>query len=348
MSRHGSGKRRRTSPDPDDTGATRPEAASGPVEDAYDAGSHGSGEYTAHDPGAGPHGSGEYQAYDANAGAHGSGEYQAYDANPGPHGSGEYTAYDPGASTHGSGEYAAYDANAGAHGSGEYQAYDPNPAAHGSGEYAAYGAETYPQASYPPAEYESGGYAAAPPSGESGGYAAVSPSGESGGYAAVSPSGESGGYAAVSSSSGPDPYSPDTNHGASAYDPALDPALSPALDPALSGGQTTEFAAVHDEPRADEPKTSEASEAPAGRRAVEAPDPDTGMRPPPPPHEGDIIKLVGVGSLIWFALFVAAWLMRDTLEDDGRGWWPWCALAGSGLGLFGLWYCRRLRSTDED
>ncbi|MYS85382.1 DUF2530 domain-containing protein [Streptomyces sp. SID5474] len=72
------------------------------------------------------------------------------------------------------------------------------------------------------------------------------------------------------------------------------------------------------------------------------------MRPAPPPHEGNIIRLVAVGSLIWFALFVVAWLMRDTLADDDRGWWPWCALAGSGLGLFGLWYCRRLQSADED
>ncbi|MFJ8741716.1 hypothetical protein ACIRL2_20280, partial [Embleya sp. NPDC127516] len=202
------------------------------------------------------------------------------------------------------------------HSSGEYTAHD----AHGSGEYTAYGAETYPQVSHPPAEHESGG------------------------YAAVSPSGDSGGHAAVSPPSEPDPYSPDPNRGASAYDPALDPALGPALP----DGRTTGSAATAGRPKADEPKASEASEASAGPRAAEAPDPDTGMRPPPPPHEGDIIKLVGVGSLIWFALFVAAWLMRDTLEDDGRGWWPWCALAGSGLGLFGLWYCRRLQSARED
>ncbi|MYW02794.1 DUF2530 domain-containing protein [Streptomyces sp. SID3343] len=72
------------------------------------------------------------------------------------------------------------------------------------------------------------------------------------------------------------------------------------------------------------------------------------MRPAPPPLEGDIVKLVASGSLIWFALFVAAWFMRDSITEDGHGWWPWCALAGSGLGLFGLWYVRRLRDARED
>lgn len=73
----------------------------------------------------------------------------------------------------------------------------------------------------------------------------------------------------------------------------------------------------------------------------------TGMRPTPPPLEGDIVKLVGVGSLIWVVLFLVAWLERDSL-GEGREWWPWCAIAGAGLGLFGLWYCRRLRDANAD
>ncbi|WP_237535677.1 DUF2530 domain-containing protein, partial [Streptomyces sp. SID3343] len=91
-------------------------------------------------------------------------------------------------------------------------------------------------------------------------------------------------------------------------------------------------------------------EGAATRAADPAPEPDpgTGMRPAPPPLEGDIVKLVASGSLIWFALFVAAWFMRDSITEDGHGWWPWCALAGSGLGLFGLWYVRRLRDARED
>jgi hypothetical protein len=31
------------------------------------------------------------------------------------------------------------------------------------------------------------------------------------------------------------------------------------------------------------------------------------------------------------------------LEDNGRLWWLWTCLAGCGLGLFGLEYCRRRR-----
>ena len=31
------------------------------------------------------------------------------------------------------------------------------------------------------------------------------------------------------------------------------------------------------------------------------------------------------------------------LEDAGRTWWLWTCLAGFGLGLFGLEYCRRRR-----
>ncbi|MGC0422377.1 hypothetical protein [Embleya sp. AB8] len=223
MSRHGSGKRRRTSPDPDDPGGARPEAGTtpGPVEDTFDAG------------------------------------------------------------------------------------------APGSGDYPAYGAEPYPPTDYAPTDYAPADYAPpAEPAYESGGYPAGSPTFEPDAY-------DSGDHRAAD-------YA-----GASAYDPATDPALGAPTT------HTAQFAAV-----ADPPESSPADPEP--------PASDTGMRPPPPPHEGDIIKLVSVGSLIWFALFVLAWFMRDSLADDGRDWWPWCALAGSGLGLFGLWYCRRLQSAQDD
>ncbi|MFI6587568.1 hypothetical protein [Embleya sp. NPDC050493] len=265
MSRHGSGKRRRTSPDPDDTGAPHPgtaaDPASGHVEDAYDAGSPGSGEY-----------------------------------DVSPYGSGEYAAY--GAETYPRTDYSQTD-----YAQGDYAQADHEPTQ--------YAQDAYEPARYEPAEYESGGYAAhsAPGGGES--------------------------Y--------PSEVPPAAGYGASAYDPATDPALM---------GGTAEFAAVVDESAEaverrsteDRPTESRSTE----RRPAETRDADTGMRPAPPPHEGNIIRLVAVGSLIWFALFVLAWFMRDTLADDDRGWWPWCALAGSGLGLFGLWYCRRLQSADED
>ncbi|MGW1666996.1 hypothetical protein, partial [Streptomyces microflavus] len=201
----------------------------------------------------------------------------------------------------------AYDA--GSPGSGEYDV-----SSYGSGEYAAYGAETYAQADYAQADYESTQYP--PTEYEPAEY-------ESGGYPARPVPGEPEAYPSQAHSA--------AGYGASAYDPATDPALM---------GGTAEFVAVDEPVEATERRPTE-------RRPDEAREADTGMRPAPPPHEGNIIRLVAVGSLIWFALFLVAWLMRDTLSDD-RDWWPWCALAGSGLGLFGLWYCRRLQSADED
>ncbi|MFI1582166.1 hypothetical protein [Embleya sp. NPDC020630] len=262
MSRHGSGKRRRTSPDPDDTGVARTDSAAtpDPVDDTFDAGASGSGEYAAH-------GNEPYPATD-----HGTADY----------GSGDFGSADYGSADYGSGEYAAT--------SGEYGAT--------SGEYAAANYADYPQTDYtaPEAAYGSGGHQAAVPAFEPDAY-------------------DSGSHATP-------------EYGASAYDPATDPAL---------GGGTAEFAAV-----------THAADEPAPPADREPPTADTGMRPAPPPLEGDIIKLVAVGSVIWFALFVVAWFMRDSLTDDGRDWWPWCALAGSGLGLFGLWYCRRLQSARDD
>ncbi|GCD98905.1 DUF2530 domain-containing protein [Embleya hyalina] len=243
-----------------------------PVDDTFDAGAPGSGEYAAH-------GSESYPATDYGTGEHGAADYGSAD-----YGSGEY------AST--SGEYAAT--------SGEYTATE-----HSSGEYTAANYADYSRTDYaaPEAAYGSGGY-----------------------------------QVAASSAFEPDAYDSGSHttpeYGASAYDPATDPAL---------GGGTAEFAAVTD--AADAADVADGPAPPADR---EPPAADTGMRPAPPPLEGDIIKLVAVGSVIWFALFVVAWFMRDSLTDDGRDWWPWCALAGSGLGLFGLWYCRRLQSAHDD
>ena len=120
----------------------------------------------------------------------------------------------------------------------------------------------------------------------------------------------------------------DAPRGASAYTPA-------AHAESAGAGHTAGFPSVSDE-AAGEPEDDD-----------DAADTGTGLRPTPPPLEGDIVKLVAVGSLIWIGLFVAAWLERDSL-GAGREWWPWCAIAGAGLGLFGLWYCRRLRDAEAD
>ncbi|MDI2131244.1 DUF2530 domain-containing protein [Yinghuangia seranimata] len=50
-----------------------------------------------------------------------------------------------------------------------------------------------------------------------------------------------------------------------------------------------------------------------------------------------------IGTVVWFVLFLISLPFRDSLAEDGHEWWPWCALAGAGLGLLGLWYVRRRR-----
>ncbi len=61
----------------------------------------------------------------------------------------------------------------------------------------------------------------------------------------------------------------------------------------------------------------------------------------PEPVEGNDVVVVLTGTIIWFTLFLAQLPFHDRLADDGRGWWLWSCLAGTGLGLFGLWYVKR-------
>jgi hypothetical protein len=46
---------------------------------------------------------------------------------------------------------------------------------------------------------------------------------------------------------------------------------------------------------------------------------------------------------MWLIAFVALLPFYGELEEHGRLWWLWTCLAGCGLGLFGLEYCRRRR-----
>ncbi|MGW0658216.1 hypothetical protein [Streptodolium elevatio] len=111
--------------------------------------------------------------------------------------------------------------------------------------------------------------------------------------------------------------------------PDSDPAV-PGSAPAAPAAETySDAATVHD----------------ADAASGDAPPPASGRirRPDPEPLEADDVKIVGIGTLVWFGLFLLCLPFRDTLERDGREWWPWCALAGAGLGLLGLWYVRRRR-----
>ncbi len=59
-------------------------------------------------------------------------------------------------------------------------------------------------------------------------------------------------------------------------------------------------------------------------------------KPDPEPLETHDQKVIIVGTSIWAIAFVVMLLMHDTLEKHDRGWWPWTALAGVGLGFWGM------------
>jgi hypothetical protein len=61
------------------------------------------------------------------------------------------------------------------------------------------------------------------------------------------------------------------------------------------------------------------------------------------PFDVDGVRAVAAGTVLWAAAFVVLVFQRDALEDSGRTWWLWTCLAGVGLGLLGLEYCRKRR-----
>lgn len=61
------------------------------------------------------------------------------------------------------------------------------------------------------------------------------------------------------------------------------------------------------------------------------------------PLDVDGVRTLGVGSLLWAVAFVAMLPFIGTLREGDRLTWLWICLAGLGLGLVGLEYCRRRR-----
>lgn len=56
------------------------------------------------------------------------------------------------------------------------------------------------------------------------------------------------------------------------------------------------------------------------------------------------VRTIGVGVALWIVAFAALLPFYSTLQEHGRGWWLWTCLAGFGLGVLGLEYCRRRRN----
>lgn len=61
------------------------------------------------------------------------------------------------------------------------------------------------------------------------------------------------------------------------------------------------------------------------------------------PLDVDGVRTVTVGTAIWLVGFLALLPFIGPLRDAGNIWWLWTCLAGFGLGLMGIEYCRRRR-----
>lgn len=55
------------------------------------------------------------------------------------------------------------------------------------------------------------------------------------------------------------------------------------------------------------------------------------------------VRTIAVGAILWLVAALALSPFYSTLADQGRGWWLWTCVAGFGLGLIGVEYCRRRR-----
>lgn len=62
------------------------------------------------------------------------------------------------------------------------------------------------------------------------------------------------------------------------------------------------------------------------------------------PMDVDGVRTMTVGTIVWGVVIVGLLPFLGTLEEQGRTWWLWTALAGFGLGLIGIEYCRRRRN----
>lgn len=62
------------------------------------------------------------------------------------------------------------------------------------------------------------------------------------------------------------------------------------------------------------------------------------------PMDVDGVRTMTVGTIIWGVLGVALLPFLGNLEQDDRTWWLWTSVAGFGLGLIGIEYCRRRRN----
>jgi hypothetical protein len=70
-------------------------------------------------------------------------------------------------------------------------------------------------------------------------------------------------------------------------------------------------------------------------------------RPTPEPLEADTVRIVVVGTALWFAGFLVLLPLRGRLAEDGNEIWLWTCLAGGLLGLLGLLLAVRARTASR-
>ena len=62
------------------------------------------------------------------------------------------------------------------------------------------------------------------------------------------------------------------------------------------------------------------------------------------PMDVDGVRTMTVGTIIWGVIAVALLPFLGSLDKNNHTWWLWTAVAGFGLGLIGIEYCRRRRN----
>ncbi len=56
------------------------------------------------------------------------------------------------------------------------------------------------------------------------------------------------------------------------------------------------------------------------------------------------MRTLAVGTLAWLVAFLVLLAFSSHLRSHGEEWWLWTALAGVGLGVFGVIHCYRRES----
>ncbi|MBC9226150.1 hypothetical protein IBG24_07475 [Aeromicrobium sp. zg-636] len=61
------------------------------------------------------------------------------------------------------------------------------------------------------------------------------------------------------------------------------------------------------------------------------------------PMDVDGVRTMTIGTIGWGIVAIALLPFWGNLQEQGRTWWLWTAIAGLGLGLMGIEFCKRRR-----